>query len=122
MCVCRRPAESRASPGSCRPLSPVTLLISWLPLLSPRQVKRTSLCPKFLFIAPPSMPLLEQRLRGRGTESEKDILKRLSAAQRELEYGTAAGNFDRIIVNDDLESAFDELSETLRDWFPRLKT
>jgi guanylate kinase len=68
------------------------------------------------------MPLLEQRLRGRGTESEKDILKRLSAAQRELEYGTAAGNFDRIIVNDDLESAFDELSETLRDWFPRLKT
>lgn len=87
-----------------------------------QNVKRTSLCPKFLFIAPPSMPLLEQRLRGRGTESEKDILKRLSAAQRELEYGTAAGNFDRIIVNDDLESAFDELSETLRDWFPRLKT
>ena len=85
------------------------------------KVKKTSLCPKFLFISPPSMPVLEQRLRTRGTEDEAKIQLRLENAHGELEFGTAPGNFARIIVNDDLDVAFSELVGTLRDWYPRLK-
>merc|ERR1712216_1041149 len=76
------------------------------------KVKKTSLCPNFLFISPPSMPLFEQRLRSRGKEDEAKIRLRLENAHKELEYGTAAGNFDRIIINDKLDVAFSELIET----------
>jgi guanylate kinase len=49
------------------------------------------------------------------------ILLRLGNAQKELAYGTAPGNFDRVLVNGDLAAAFGELLETLQGWYPRLK-
>ena len=84
------------------------------------KVKKTSLCPKFLFISPPSMPVLEQRVRARGVEDEAKILLRLENAHKELEFGTAPGNFDRIVVNGELDAAFAELVEQLQSWYPRL--
>ena len=78
------------------------------------KVRKTSLCPKSLFVSPPSMPVLEKRLRGRGTEDESKILLRLENAHKELEFGTAPGNFDRIIINGELDVAFSELVETLQ--------
>ena len=55
------------------------------------------------------MEVLEKRLRDRGTESEESLAKRLGAAAAEMEYGEEKGNFDVIIINDDLETAYENL-------------
>ncbi len=59
-----------------------------------------------IFILPPSMEELEKRLRGRGTDSEEVILKRMGAAQVEIEQ---ARRFDYVILNDDFTQALLEL-------------
>lgn len=69
----------------------------------------TSLNARYIFIAPPSTTALEARLRGRGTEKEESIQKRLAQAINELEYSKTPGVHDIIIVNDDKERACDEL-------------
>jgi guanylate kinase len=60
----------------------------------------------YVFILPPSREVLEARLRGRGTDAEEVIAKRMKNALGELQM---AGRFDYLIVNDDLEEAADEL-------------
>lgn len=55
------------------------------------------------------METLEARLRGRGTEKEESIQKRLAQAKNEMEYSKTDGVHDLIIVNDDLEQAYKEL-------------
>jgi guanylate kinase len=55
-----------------------------------------------LFILPPSLAELEQRIRGRGQDSEEAIARRLSRAKAEID---AADEFDVQIVNDDLDQA-----------------
>ena len=55
-----------------------------------------------IFILPPSMEALENRLRGRGTETEEKIQKRLAQAKAEIKR---AGEFEYIVTNDDLERA-----------------
>jgi guanylate kinase len=57
------------------------------------------------------MTVLESRLRGRGTEKEESVQKRLAQARNELEYSKTEGVHDLIIVNDDLETAYKELEE-----------
>ncbi len=60
-----------------------------------------------LFILPPSMTELERRLRGRGTDNPAQIDQRLHAAAQEIE---AAGSlYTHWLVNDDLETAVDQL-------------
>ena len=66
-----------------------------------------------LFIAPPSLDELENRLRARGTDSEDQIRLRLLNAKQELD---AAQDFDRIIINDELDRAYAELSQIV-GWF-----
>jgi guanylate kinase len=85
------------------------------------KVKASSLSPIYLFISPPSMEELEKRLRGRGTETEEAITKRLRNAAKELEYGQTAGNFDRIFVNADLNATFEEMVTAFKEWYPHLK-
>ena len=65
-------------------------------------------------IVPPSIEVLEQRLRGRGTDSEEAIRERLAKASWELEF--ARGKFDWELVNDRLEDTF-ALSEAEIDRF-----
>ena len=67
-----------------------------------------------VLIVPPSMEVLEARLRGRGTDSEEAVRERLDKAASELEF--AAGKFDRDLVNDKLEETFAE-AEALVDAF-----
>ncbi|KAF9176715.1 hypothetical protein BGZ49_006011, partial [Haplosporangium sp. Z 27] len=74
-------------------------------------VKLTDLNPWYLSIQPPSIEVLEKRLRSRGTEKEEDIKARLAAAQGELDYAKEEGAFHEIIVNDDLESAYSKFKE-----------
>ncbi len=57
-------------------------------------------------ILPPSMSVLEQRLRGRGTDCEEDILTRLAKAESEIEF--ARGKFDVEVLNDDLNTALEQ--------------
>jgi hypothetical protein len=85
-----------------------------------RSVKKSSLEPLYLFVAPPSMDALEARLRGRATEKEEDILKRLGNAQAELDYGLEEGNFDRVFTNDDLDRTLEDLDAAFREWYPHL--
>jgi len=63
---------------------------------------RQDLGATFIFIAPPSLAELERRLTDRQTETAETIAIRLGNARQELE---AAGHYDYIIVNDDLEQA-----------------
>ena len=60
---------------------------------------------KFIFIAPPSLATLQERLVARNTETPETLQRRLANAAAEVEYGQCEGNFDTIIVNDDLEVA-----------------
>ena len=64
-----------------------------------------------ILIVPPSMEVLESRLRGRGTDTEEAILERLAKASSELEF--ARGKFDFELVNDKLEDTFRIAEETV---------
>lgn len=59
-----------------------------------------------IFIMPPSIDILRQRLIGRGTDTPEAIERRLAKAATELEY---APNFDYLIVNDNLNDAVSEI-------------
>lgn len=59
-----------------------------------------------VFLLPPSWAALEERLRGRGTETEEKIQKRLHNARQEVEY---LPRYDYCIINDNLEEAWKEL-------------
>ncbi|MBW4463972.1 MAG: guanylate kinase [Pegethrix bostrychoides GSE-TBD4-15B] len=63
-----------------------------------------------IFILPPSMRELEQRLRQRASESEEAILRRLERARAEVD---AADEFDVQVVNDSLERALDQIEAAL---------
>jgi guanylate kinase len=64
----------------------------------------------FAFLAPPSDAELERRLRGRGTEPEEVIRRRLENARREL---AAAGEYDHVVVNDTVADAVARLAVLL---------
>lgn len=64
-----------------------------------------------IFILPPSMAVLEKRLRGRGTENEETIQKRLSTAREEI---PCAKDYEYIVYNDALEDAVDEIQAIIR--------
>lgn len=64
-----------------------------------------------IFILPPSMEILEKRLRKRGTESEDIIHSRLETAKKEIK---CASQFDYVIVNDELEKAVKDFDTIIR--------
>ncbi len=82
-----------------------------------KQVKEK--CPDAVsvFIAPPSMSALESRLRGRGSEKEDHIQKRLHEATKELSY---INDYDYIVVNDVLQTAVGDIHSIINA--ERLKT
>ena len=63
-----------------------------------------------VFVMPPSMEILEHRLRSRGTESEKNIVSRLAKASNEMQL---AEFFDVQLVNDDLQKAILQIRKTV---------
>lgn len=91
------------------PAKPVTNALSRgqdvlleLELVGARQVKERMPEAVMIFIAPPNLMELERRLRGRGTDSEEKIQKRLARARDEIK---AVKEFDYIVVNDILANA-----------------
>jgi guanylate kinase len=75
-----------------------------------RQVRATYPAALRIFVAPPSFEELERRIRGRGTEEEEAIQRRLARARQEL---AAAAEFDAVLVNDDLETAGQDLAQLM---------
>jgi len=73
-----------------------------------RQVKTRMQSALGIFIEPPSLVELENRLHSRGSENAEDVKKRVDHAEQELQQGS---DFEHRIVNDDLEKALDELIE-----------
>ena len=71
-----------------------------------------------LFIQPPSVEELRRRLEGRGTDTPEAISERLAKAEYEM---TFASQFDRIIVNDDLETAKQETLRVVESFFKNKK-
>ena len=65
-----------------------------------------------IFVAPPSMEVLEQRLRNRGTENEEQIQKRIARAEMEMSQKEL---FDYVIVNDILEDTLKEAEKIFTD-------
>jgi guanylate kinase len=63
-----------------------------------------------IFVSPPSLEVLEDRLRRRGTESEDKIRLRVETAKEEMK---AASEFDRVVVNENLDRACKELRNIL---------
>ena len=66
-----------------------------------------------IFIMPPSVQELERRLRGRGTDSEEVIQKRIAKADFEL---TKASEFDHVVVNDVLSEAVEEATAIIENF------
>ncbi|XP_028449542.1 guanylate kinase isoform X2 [Perca flavescens] len=86
-----------------------------------RNIKRTDLNPIYISIQPPSMAVLEKRLRDRKTESEESLRKRLHAAQMEMEFSKEPGMFDVLIMNDNLENAYEQLKYVLSEEISMVK-
>ena len=75
------------------------------------QVRRALPECRSIFILPPSRAELERRLRGRGTDSEEVIQRRLRDAASDMGHWR---EFDYVVVNDDFEQALGELQEVVR--------
>lgn len=98
----RRPVEEKLAEGV-----PVLLEID---LDGARQVRRAMPEASLVFLAPPSWEELEHRLVGRGTEGPEERERRLRTARREL---AAEGEFDHVVVNDDVDRATAELAHLM---------
>ena len=98
----RRPVEEQLHSGR-----PVLLEIE---LEGARQVRRSFANGFQIFLAPPSFEELERRIRGRGTDAEEAIQRRLQRARQELQ---AQGEFDSVVVNDSIDRAFAELERLM---------
>jgi guanylate kinase len=99
----REPVEQHLEAGQ-----PVLMEIE---LEGARQVRRSFPSGFQLLIKPPSLEELERRIRGRGTDAETAILRRLERARVEL---AAEAEFDATLVNGDLEQALAELEQLMQ--------
>ena len=70
-----------------------------------------------VFVQPPSIETLEERLRSRNTDTEETLQIRLSKAQLELDQAQA---FDEIVINDDLSTALSQTEELVRSFLAKL--
>ncbi|XP_063308880.1 guanylate kinase isoform X2 [Pelobates fuscus] len=78
-----------------------------------KSIKKTDLNPIYISIQPPSVDILEKRLRDRKTESEESLQKRLKAAREDIAISKEHGLFDSVVINDDLEEAYTNLKKSL---------
>ena len=69
-------------------------------------IRDTDFAAVFIFLLPPSLDELDVRLRGRGTDADDVIVKRLAEARSELKMASV---FDYAVVNDDLETAVNQV-------------
>jgi guanylate kinase len=66
-----------------------------------------------IFVKPPSLPILMERLRNRGSETPEQLRKRIIKLKEELSYESA---FDKVLINNDLQEALKEAEEIVGDF------
>jgi guanylate kinase len=76
-----------------------------------RQVRASMPGAQFVFLAPPSVEELVERLEGRATETEAEFAQRMDRARIEM---AAEAEFDAVVINDDVERAAREIAALLR--------
>mgnify|MGYP000904163716 CR=1 FL=1 len=81
-----------------------------LAIVRARQIRAAMPECRSIFVLPPSRPALEQRLRGRGTDSSEVIARRLRDAVTDMSHWN---EFDYVVVNDDFEKAVADLRRIL---------
>lgn len=98
----RAPVEAQIAQGKC--------ILMEIELKGARQIYQTFPKAVRIFILPPSLEVLEQRLRDRAQDSQEAIARRLCCAEEELK---AASEFDFQITNDHIETALNQLETIL---------
>ena len=98
----REPVENKISQGKC--------VLLEIELEGARQILNKFPLALSIFILPPSLTELEQRIRGRSQDSEEAIALRLRRAQAEI---NAASEFDIQIINDNFETALKAIEAAL---------
>jgi len=74
-----------------------------------KSIRKSDLNPRYIFVKPPSLGILEKRLHARGTETAESFKKRLDHARADMKaVEDEPSLFDHIIVNDDLDVAYQE--------------
>lgn len=86
----------------------IVLEIDWQ---GARQVRKVFPQAVGVFIMPPSLAVLEQRLKGRGTDASEVIARRLDNARVEMAH---VGDFDYVIINNELREAVEDLATLVR--------
>jgi guanylate kinase len=82
-----------------------------------KRMESDKMKPRYVFIAPPSLEVLQERLVGRGTESTESLARRTANARMEMDYGLEKGNFDVVVVNSDLDQACWEFATVVREMY-----
>ncbi|MHC1780859.1 MAG: guanylate kinase [Bacteroidales bacterium] len=67
-----------------------------------------------VFIMPPSIEALRERLVSRGTETEESVIRRVAKAREEMSY---SASFDKIVINDNLERCLEEAESIVEQFF-----
>ena len=80
-----------------------------------RQIRDTFPAARTVFILPPSLDVLRERLIGRGQDSEAVISRRMESARAEISH---AVEFDFLIINDDFAAALSDLQAIIRQGYP----
>lgn len=93
-----------------KPLNDGNILILDVDVQGALLLKKRELEAKYIFIMPPSIEEIKERLRKRNTEPEESIKLRIWNAKREIEY---SGEFDHVIKNEDLITAYKELEASI---------
>lgn len=85
-----------------------------------KNVKNSNLDCRYIFIMPPSMEELEDRLRKRATETEEKIKVRMANSTAEIQYGEESGNFDAVVTNTDLDVTVKTVLQNMKEWYPEI--
>mmetsp|Transcript_32769 Transcript_32769/g.74860 ORF Transcript_32769/g.74860 Transcript_32769/m.74860 type:complete len:601 (-) Transcript_32769:148-1950(-) len=86
-----------------------------------RSIRESALQPFCIFVSPPSVQSLEDRLRARGTETEETLAVRVGNAKAEMEAAQEEGLFDVTIINDDVDRAYEEFEGIVMPLLDQLK-
>lgn len=75
------------------------------------KLRSTNLNPIYIFIKPPSLEVLRNRIQGRNSETEESLELRMSRAEEELKYCEVPGNFHKVITNENLKCSYGEFKD-----------
>jgi len=87
-----------------------------------KNIKKSEITCKYIFISPPSIEELKRRLESRGTETVDSVSRRMATVNSAMEYSKSENSYDIVIVNTDLDVAYNELKTYILGLFPKLSS